>query len=151
MPQFHLNDDHAPKSYDDLNDFAKGYIEAMFFTNEGVDSETHGDYYLNELGVSRLTKKSLVAIARDCARFWTENETDLKAALELVPRSESFKYAKEELTETRLGHLFLYSRQGHGVGFTDDGNADCLERLQEAGRNFSDAYVSTYRGWIYHD
>lgn len=150
MPQFILNDTPATKSYDDLSAFAKGYVEAMFFTNEGVDSEEKGENYLNELGVSRLTKQAVANIAKDCAKFWADNEEDLKAAMTLEPGSEGFKYGREELDETRLGHLFLYSRQGHGVGFDDDGEAECLKRLQEAGRRFPTAYPDTYRGWIYH-
>jgi hypothetical protein len=150
MPEFYLNDDKPSPSYEALNDFAKGYIEAMFFTNEGVDAETYGEDYLNELGVRRLVKSAVADIAKDCAAFWTANETELRAAMDLEPGTETFKYAKEHLDERRLGHLFFYARQGHGVSFLDDGNDAALECLQVAARAFGAAYPETYRGWIYH-
>jgi hypothetical protein len=151
MPEFILNkprDRKPPHPYFELSTFAQGYVEAMFFTNGDTGDEREN--LLNDWGVERLTKEACADIAKDCEAFWTANETDLKAAMELEPGSESFRYARYELDETRLGHLFWYSRQGHGVGFDDDGNADCLNRLQEAGRAFPEAYIEAYRGWIYH-
>lgn len=148
MPQFHLNDDNATRRFRDLSDFAKGFVEAMFFTNEGM-SDDDGDDKLNRLGVERLTVESIAKIAADCAAFWKANEADLEAAKALVPGNDDFFYAREPLDDRRLGHLFLYTRQGHGVGFDDDGNAPCLTRLDDAATIFPECHVSTYRGWIY--
>ena len=147
MPQFMLNTPTRASLYDALDTFTKGYIEAMFFTN--CDSGDDDEHKANRLGVQRLTRESIVTIADECKRFWQANETDLQAAMELEPGSESFRYAKEELDETRLGHFFWYARQGHGVGFDDDGDSPILERLQEAGRNFGESYPEIYNGWIY--
>jgi hypothetical protein len=148
MPQFILNDRPAPKQYDELGDFAKGYVEAMFFTNG--DTGDDDEHKLNNLGVERLTKEAIKDIAADCVKFWKENEADLEAAKELEPGSDDFRYAKFELSDARLGNLFWFARQGHGVGFTDDGDASCLKRLQDVARRQGEAYVETYRGWIYH-
>lgn len=132
----------------DLSEFAKGYLEAMFFTNGDIGDERED--LLNDLGVKCLTKAAIADIAKDCAKFWEANAADLDAAKELVPGGEGFEYGRDELTDQRLGNLFWYARQGHGVAFTDDGYADCLDRLQDAASAFGEAYVEAYHGWIYH-
>ncbi|KRR21692.1 hypothetical protein [Bradyrhizobium retamae] len=149
MPQFVLNDVPAPRSYDALSDFAKGYVEAMFFTNGDIGEE-NDEHRLNRLGVARLTRAAIADLAKDCAAFWQANEAHLTAAMELEPGSEGFRYGRNELNDERLGNLFWFARQGHGVGFTDDGHAACLEALQNAARAFGEAYCETWRGWIYH-
>lgn len=148
MPQFHLNDDNATPRFNSLSEFAKGFVEAMFFTNEGQSGDD-GDDKLNRLGVGRLTTESIAKIAADCAAFQLANAAALDAAKALEPGSSEFRYAREPLDDRRLGQLFLYARQGHGVGFDDDGDAACLTRLQEAAQDFGECHVSTYRGWIY--
>jgi len=149
MPQFYLNEpSRAAHPFYALSDFARGYVEAMFFTNGDTGDERED--LLNELGVERLTRAAVADIEADCAKFWTANESDLSAAKDLEPGSEDFRYAREVLDDRRLGHLFWYARQGHGVGFEDDGSADCLDRLQNAARAFGEAYCETWRGWIHH-
>ena len=120
----------------------------MFFTNGDTGDEREN--YLNELGTERLTRASLDDIAADCLAFWTANESDMQAAMALEPKGEGLEDAREPLDESRLGNLFWFARQGHGVAFTDGGYAACLERLQEAARRFGGAYCETWRGWIYH-
>lgn len=151
MSEFVLNKPRnrkPPHAFYSLSMFAKGYVEAMFFTNGDTGDEVE-DKSLNDLGVERLTRSSVEAIARDCEKFWSDNESDLQAALSLEPGSSEFRYGREELDDARLGNLFWYARQGHGVSFTDDGDASCLERLQEAAQRFGECYVEVSRGWIY--
>lgn len=149
MPEFILNDDtRAGHPYAALNDFAKGYVEAMFFTNG--DTGDDRENLLNDWGVECLTIDAVADIAKDCAAFWDANAPDLENAEALVPGSEWLRHAKDHLDARRLGHLFWYARQGHGVGFTDDGNAECLKRLQDAARKFGNAYVEAYRKKIHH-
>jgi hypothetical protein len=79
----------------------------------------------------------------DCERFYRENLADIEAACELVPGEEGLRYSGGRyITMERIGSTFYMLRVGHGVAFTDDGNADCLERLNEATRKFGgfDAY-----------
>ena len=132
----------------DLDEFAQGYVEAMFFTNGDIGDETRPDR-LNEMGVSRLTRASVEKIKADCDRFQVENEPLLGAALCLEPGGEGLEHGREALNDRRLGQLFWYARQGHGVAFTDDGYADCLSDLQEAARAFGECYVEAWRGWIH--
>lgn len=131
-----------------LNDFAKGYVEAMFFTNG--DTGDDREDLLNDWGVERLTKAAVADIAADCAAFEAANRADLDAAQALEAGEEGFLYARESLNDDRCGNLFWYARQGHGVAWDDDGDAECLDRLQNASQDFGKAYVEAYRGWIYH-
>jgi len=147
MPQFYLNDSNAPKAYDALSDFAKGYIEALFFTNGDIGDESR---CLNDVGVKRLTIASLADIARDCDKFCNDNARHLISARALVPGSRNFRHGKESLTDQRLGNLLWFARQGHGVTFTDDGDSVALQRLQGAARAMGETYIEYYRGWIHH-
>ena len=155
MPEFVLNTEidadiaamDENNGHKDLNAFAQGYIEAMFFTNSDTDSDDD----LGGLSVYQLSHDAIKSIADKCATFWKENRRDLESAMRLVPGSKAFRYAKEELDETRLGHFFWYASQGHGVGFDDDGDSVCLKRLQEAGRNTREAYVTVCGNKIEHD
>lgn len=162
MPEFHLNippQHTVPNArnhpYFALSDFAKGYVEAMFFTNG--DTGDDNEDILNDLGVEKLTAKAVKAIAADCDRFLGTIMPDgcfvrqwLDRAQALEPGSPEFKYAREALDDRRCGHLFWYARQGHGVAWTDDGNAEYLHGLQEACRKFGEAYPEVSRGWIHY-
>ena len=133
---------------DYLDEFAQGYVEAMFFTNGDIGDETRPDR-LNEMGVSRLTRDAVETIEGHCIRFQGDNAAALRAAKELIPGAEGLEYAREDLDDRRLGQLFWFARQGHGVAFTDGGYADCLRDLQEAARAFGECYVEAWRGWIH--
>lgn len=137
-----------PHPFHDLSEFAQGYVEAMFFTNGDIGDDREN--LLNEWGAGRLTRRAIDSIAADCAAFEKANAADLDAAKALEPGSDEFRYAREPLDDRRCGHLFWYARQGHGVGWTDDGDAECLARLQDACRAFGEAYVDAWRGWIHH-
>jgi len=149
MPEFILNTPPTRSHpFHDLSDFAKGYVEAMFFTNGDTGDEREN--LLNEWGVARLTHASVAAIARDCKSFYHANKPELEAAQALEPGGEGLEHGRDSLDERRLGQLFWYARQGHGVAFTDDGYAPCLEALQDAARAFGQTYIEAYRGWIYY-
>ena len=177
----------AVHPFNDLDEFAQGYVEAMFFTNGDIWDETRPDR-LNEMGVSRLTRDAVETIKGNCIRFQGDNAAALRAAKALIPGGEGFEYPRgtwrcgmcektfrkpaprgdhgdvsscphcgtdeiefdgQVLDDRRLGQLFWFARQGHGVAFTDDGYADCLSDLQEAARAFGECYVEAWRGWIH--
>jgi hypothetical protein len=161
MPEFILNEPATPHElrqaraygskrkarshvYFELNEFAKGYVEALFFTNGDIGDDKR-ENRLNEMGVGRLTKKAVAAIAADCQRFETENREMLDSALAL----DGLKWRRGRFTDQRLGNLFWFARQGHGVSFTDDDSADCLSELQNAARAFGESYVECAQGWIH--
>ncbi len=152
MPEFVL-DHGSPESarvFRALDSFTQGYIEAMFFTDEEQLCEESGRempsvaFNLETMesrfvggdspGFGDLAPAALTRIMADCAAFQAANEALLSEAMELVPGEAGFKYGREALNDERLGQLFWYARNGHGVAFTDDGNAPCLEALQRAGQ-----------------
>lgn len=142
MPEFQLNADRYGKhSFYKLSDFAKGYVEAMFFTNGDIGNEENKNL-LNDLGVEKLTQEAVRNIAACTDRFWSENGVDLYLAA-----------AKDGYDESRAGHDFWFSRQGHGGGYSnrDLGDVgDVGDRLQKAAQEFGEAYPEVARGWIYH-
>jgi hypothetical protein len=149
--------------WNDLDEFAQGYIEAMFFTNgdTGDDDENR----LNDLGVKRLTHKSVALIKADCDAFQKENAALL-----------AFAYSNDDYTAEQAGRDFWFTRQHHGVGYWDrkelkrdaarrpDGavtdlaeNPDlpflgALDELLSAGAHAAGEVVEVcaVRGWIYY-
>ncbi len=136
-----------------FDSFTHGYIAAMFFTEsaasfatkenwdtpdiiKGLEAGTVDGVIPADCDISDLPLDALSKINADCSKFQTENAELLDAARALVPKTDEFKYANEPLTDERLGQLFWYARNGHGVSFTDDGDAECLEKLQDAARPY---------------
>lgn len=139
-----------PHGFYDLDEFAKGFVEAMFFTNcDSGDMERED--HANELGVGRLTRKSLAKIKADCDKFQRENSRDLRKAKNLIPGRNGLQWRGSfgPLDDRRLGNLFWFSRQGHGIGFTDDGTAACLDRLEQAAQRFGECDIEIWKGWIH--
>ncbi|ARK07591.1 hypothetical protein LAV_00216 [Sphingobium phage Lacusarx] len=69
----------------------------------------------------------------DCEAFYTANLADIEEAIKLEPGEDGLRYANgRHMTMNRIGYYFYMTRVGHGVTFTDDGDAPCLERLREA-------------------
>jgi hypothetical protein len=163
MPEFILDtgDSDATARFNALDSFTQGYIEALFFTDEeqlcndpdsdfempdvAVNLKTMESRFVggNSPGFGDLAEPALARIVVDCQRFQADNAALLGAACELEPGSEGLRYAREALDDRRLGQLFWYARNGHGVSFTDDGHAPCLEALQNAARPFRqvDPYI----------
>jgi hypothetical protein len=106
------------------------YREADEACEEEREARDSGTIY--DLGESEYQR-----CKADCERFYRENLADIEAALELEPGEEGLEYSRGRyITNERIGSTFYMLRVGHGVAFTDDGRADCLERLNEATRNF---------------
>ena len=149
MPEFQLNADrHGKHAYYKLNDFAKGYVEAMFFTNgdTGDDNES----LLNDLGVEKLTRKAVKDIKEDCDRFLCSvmpDGTTVRQWLDRASEATDGAYGDD-----RAGNDFWYTRQGHGVGYwcRDELEGELGDGLAAAARAFGEAYPEVSRGWIYH-
>lgn len=152
MPEFQLNTWRGrvgvARAFDKLDSFARGYVEAMFFTNgdTGDDNENR----LNEIGVHKLTKAACDDIAETCKRFQKAQAEALEAA-----------YETGEYSEEQAGRDLWFSRQGHGVGYFDrdalaipyssDGRYTLGYMLSEAARRMGEAEVYVKRGnWIEH-
>lgn len=159
MPEFVLNlPKWTPKghAFYSLDDFARGYVEAMFFTNGDTGDEREN--LLNDLGVERLTKESVKAIRADCQRFLWLIMPDGCFTRQWIDRliaNGRGRYGEGVSDDRRAGHMFWYARQGHGVAWTDDyapsgePSEAIAEGLQEVCRKFGESYVEVYRGWIH--
>lgn len=152
MPEFILDLGDKASEFAALDSFTQGYIEALFFTDEeqlceesgrdmpsvAVNMTTMESRFVggDSPGFADLAPEALAKIIADCERFQTAHAALLDAAKELEPGSPSFRYGRNPLDDERLGQLFWYARNGHGVSFTDDGDAPCLQALQDACRTF---------------
>lgn len=140
----------------DLDEFTRGYIEALFFTeNEpGVLSDeiftAAGKFrkawrdrvesgQIREIpadfGFADLAPESLQAIISDCARFQELNESTLQAAYDCPgPGDSGFDELRTnpDYSPIQAGRDFLFTRNGHGVGFWDRGLGQVGEDLSAA-------------------
>lgn len=71
---------------------------------------------------------------RYCEAFMANNAEAIEQALELVPGEDGLRYGRDYITHERIGSTLYMLAVGHGVAFTDDGDADCLHKLNDATR-----------------
>lgn len=137
MPKFQLNSAaRGSHPFYALDDFAKGYVEAMFFTNG--DTGEDDEFLLNHLGVEALTHDAVKAIKRDCDTF-----------LASLPKDGHGRTAVDLACDYCAGNDFWYTRQGHGVGFWDRGLGPIGDELEAASKAFSECYVEVHRERVY--
>lgn len=142
MPEFILNRlNRAAHPFYTLDEFARGYVEAMFFTN--CDSGDDRENLANDLGVERLTRASVAAIKRDCDEFQRDAAGEIAATLE---------HGERDLVG--IAHDFWFTRQRHGVGYWEGERrgypgpiGDALDRIA---KSFGETWPQIYRGWIYY-
>lgn len=109
MPEFIL-DRGAPaasRRYAALDDFTRGYIEAMFFTETG----TGDDGEMEHVTLDDLAPETWAKLEADCRAFQEANADDLAEACDTV--------AAEGYDMEAAGRDYWYSRNGHGVGYWD--------------------------------
>lgn len=122
MPEYHLPiEASCLRSFNDLDEFTQGYIEAMFFTycSDPDDGELEGR------GYGDLSQTALVTIIADCKLFQEANA-------DLLQRAETLGEAQACYDMERAGNDYWYSRNGHGVGFWDRGLGEVGELLHKA-------------------
>lgn len=124
MPEFHLDTSLDRERWEALDDFTKGYVEAMFFTEYDE---------LGETGFHDLADETLDAIKANCVAFNTQAAPWLRKAYD----------RDAEYTELRAGHDFWLTRNHHGAGFWDRGLGPAGERLTTIAHSFgsADAYL----------
>lgn len=137
MPEFVLNGGHLPE-FRKLDSFVRGYIEALFFTENApnVDmvkwehlGESAGEIaegrFPSDCGFDDLAESTLARIIADCEAFQNAHREDLD---ELTDNGRSDGYDEES-----AGRDFWYSRNGHGCGYFDRTKfGEAAERLQAA-------------------
>lgn len=168
MPEFIIN---SNARYDSLDEFARGYVEAMFFTNGDCGDEREN--LLNDLGTERLTRASVKKIQQDCSTFLSHIMPDGCFVRQWLDRLTDY-------SDAQAGHDFWFTRQGHGVGFwsRDELESDAgtyyaticapaqwspamrdsflavrgksfRDHLSDAARAFGESYVEPWKGWIH--
>jgi hypothetical protein len=136
-------------TWNQLDGFVRGYLEAALWTSEPEDRVTSGEFTKGQDYYARVTKQSVKQAQKDCAAFQEQNARDLELA---------------ECKPGREGHNFWLSRNGHGSGFFDEhSQTTCAEklidtcncpyhacqRLQRAASRFGEVNPDWYRGRIY--
>lgn len=107
------------------NEVNRAYIEAIYFTEAGPDSEIDTD--------CRISEKSLSACNRACNAF-----------VDQLIDNGLFKKALDVMTPDQIGRDFWLTRNGHGVGFWDRGFGELGEKLSNVAKYFGECYA--YRG-----
>lgn len=104
------------------------YQEADNACEDGREARDSGTIYDCPDSVFETARRICDAFMRDCA-------DDIAAALGLEPGEPGLEYSRGRyVTHERLGGTFYLASVGHGVTFTDDGNAECLQRLSDYAR-----------------
>ena len=68
---------------------------------------------------------------RLCEEFMVANAEAIEEALDLEPGSDGLRYTANYISHERIGSTFYMQLVGHGISFTDDGDAPCLQALNE--------------------
>lgn len=126
-----------------LDEFEKGYIEALFFTDSapGISAEEwqmsddHDEGSIpGDVGFSDLAPATLLQILKDCREFKSR-------CVHVQPLMGKDDYPDER----QAGHDFWYTRNHHGCGFWDgDWPEPHASDLTEAAQTFRE--VDSYLG-----
>jgi hypothetical protein len=84
-----------------LDSFTTAYLVCALWSSTGDDDEPLDQ----EHGITDFSPEALDQAVKECAAFQAENQATLLLA---------------ELEESRAGHCFWLSRNGHGSGFFDE-------------------------------
>lgn len=85
------------------DDFTRGYIECLYFTDTGEDDQPASD--------APLSADALASIIEDCEAF---------KAIAALPLAHAYAHFPE-YDAAQAGRDFWFTRNGHGVGFWDRG------------------------------
>lgn len=102
------------------------YIEALYFTDCGPDSDIESD--------CELSPESIAKCSADCCAF-----------VDKLIEARLFKKALDVMTPEQIGHDFWLTRNGHGAGFWDRGQGALGDKLTKiCNDNFKS--IDTYQG-----
>lgn len=134
MPEFYS---HAAAEHGrNLDEFTRGYIMALYFTESGdwdyelsdEENSANGTQFDIE---DELSQSALARIIEDCATFQRDNAADLELYEDETGRDQEC-----------AGHDYWLTRNGHGCGFWDRGGADACARLTDAASADGSVYAS---------
>lgn len=116
MPQYHFDRNLDMDTWNGLDAFTQGYIEAAFWT--GNDEEG-----IPDMGLHDLARNALASMVADCKAFQELARDDLDKA---------YSHAPAHYDANMAGVDFWLTRNGHGAGFWDRGLGQSGGRLSDA-------------------
>lgn len=105
------------------DDFTRGYIECIYFTDTGEDEQPASD--------APLSADALASIIHDCESF---------KAVAALPLAHAYAHFPD-YGQAQAGRDFWFTRNGHGVGFRDRGLGAVGDDLSRDARKFGEAHV----------
>ena len=105
-----------------------------------------GDPLDDNYGPDDIAPETLASMRKDCDAFVEANATDLASLIGTRP-----KYHNGVYDDGDAGHDYWLSRNGHGAGFFDNGEAhgDAWDRLQEAAERFGEVNLYVDEGRVH--
>lgn len=142
MPEYIMPDKES-SDFQALDEFTRGYTEALFFTEEerlaeeSENLESGKPMFTREsgklgtvwipgnIGFELLSPEALEKIKADCESFQGKNKNWLESA---------YSISEDKYTPNQAGIDFWFSRNGHGAGYFDRKNviADTADKLQDS-------------------
>lgn len=118
------------------------FHEASEACEEGREEGDTGTIYTLDDRIYAICK-------RLCEEFMTVNAAAIEQALELEPGEEGLQYSRGRyMDHDRIGSTFYLLYVGHGVSFTDDGDAPCLKEMNKNTRDNRGAQFYFDGGYI---
>ena len=130
MPKFAMpfQSDIGARKFAGLDQFTRGYVEAMFWT----DIDASDDPKLSRATFEKLATDTMSRITADCQSFQALSAADLASALK----------KSSGCTAMAAGLDFWCTRNGQGVGFWDgDWPEPEATRLSKRAKNFGSVWV----------
>lgn len=108
-----INESHSMATIHDLNveEFVRGYVEAMLFSSSDESNEAGGDPLNKNYTIDDVDPTAMDRIISDCRSF-------LHSAGPWLTH-DRYKGAMVGSLEAHAGHDFWLTRVGHGSGFWD--------------------------------
>ncbi|MDP2676472.1 MAG: hypothetical protein Q8O83_02190 [bacterium] len=121
----------------DFSDFVTGYLEcALWSSTEGSEDGDMGASLEDNYGIEDIDPKTLKEMIKECEDFQKYAKVELA------------QYYKE-YDESRAGHDFWLTRNGHGVGFWDRGLGELGDKLSEKSKPFGSYDLYAFEGKVY--
>lgn len=123
----------AAPSLDSLDTFTRAYIACALWSSTDESDESGGVPFDENYDASDIAPETLAAIIEDCKQFQESNAALLAQAYAAPEwQAEQQRHDKPQYDESRAGHDFWLTRNGHGAGFWDRGLGPVGDALSDA-------------------
>ena len=118
----------------ELDTFTLQYLETALWSSTDNADECGGEPLDANYGVEDFTRAALVQAVQDCKDFQEANEDML---------------GTDGNDDSRAGHDFWLTRNGHGAGFWDGDWPTHGDTLTVASKVYGEVYLYPYRGKVH--